>query len=327
MNKSAIKNFAIWARNKLIADVSYKAGLVGVTENGIDEPLPQSAKDAQFFDIGSRDPYKIPGTAIIQRGRLVEKIREREKRSGYETAYKAIIEEVAYTWFNRIIALRFMEVNDYLPSGVRVLSGTDGKAEPDIVTNPFDTDLPFTQAEKEYIITCKTDNRLDELFRMLVIKQCNALNKVLPELFEEIGDYAELLLNISFTDNGGVVRRLVSGDGKEKITEDDFKEAAQIIGWMYQYYNTEPKDETFALLKKNVKITKERIPAATQLFTPDWIVRYMVENSLGRIFISYQLSVFRARRSASRKKKKQPNQWAGSIICRKRSKRLRFATG
>ena len=196
-----------------------------------------------------------------------------------------MIEETAYTWFNRLIAIRFMEVNDYLPSGVRVLSSeTEGKNEPDMVTNPFDTDLDFTEAERSAVVQFKTENQLDRLFRMLFIKQCNKLNEILPELFEKTEDYTELLLNISFTDAEGVVAKLVSD-----IEEDDFnveKEGQiEIIGWLYQYYNSEPKDEVFALLKKNVKITKERIPAATQLFTPHWIVRYMVENSLGRLWL------------------------------------------
>lgn len=280
MNKSAIKSFAIWARNKLIADIGYKAGLLGVTDRGIKAPLPQSTKDAQYFDIGSREPYRITGAAIAQRKALADRIGGRAEQGGYADAYRAVIEEVAYTWFNRLVAIRFMEVNDYLPSRVRVLSSATGKAEPDIVTTPFETDLEFTAAERERVAACKDGNRLDELFQMLFIKQCNALNAILPELFEEIGDYTELLLNVSFADKDGIVWALTNG-----IDEEDFKEAVEIIGWMYQYYNTEPKDETFALMKKNVKITKDRIPAATQLFTPDWIVRYMVENSLGRLWL------------------------------------------
>lgn len=279
MNKSAIKNFAIWARNKLIADISYKAGLLGITEKEIQNPI-RLAEGMQGFHIGSSEPYRITGAAIAQRKALANKICGLARQRDYTTAYKSVIEEVAYTWFNRLIAIRFMEANDYLPSGVRVLSSVSGKAEPDIVTTPFNTDLDFTAAEREYIIACKADNKLDELFRMLFIKQCNALNALLPELFEKTDDYTELLLNISFTDKDGVVWHLV-----KDIKEDDFQEAVEIIGWMYQYYNTEPKDETFTLLKKNVKITKERIPAATQLFTPDWIVRYMVENSLGRLWL------------------------------------------
>jgi len=284
MNKTAIKNFAIWARNKLIADITYKAGLLGISEKEIKSPLPQSTQDVQFFDIGTKEPYSISGIEIKQRGKLATAIDKKAQQSDYQTAYKMVIEEVAYTWFNRLIAVRFMEVNDYLPSRIRVLSSESaGKNEPDLVTNPFDTDLDFTPYEKDRIVQLKNDNQLDELFRMLFIKQCNALNSILPNLFEKTCDYTELLLNVAFTDKDGVVYHLV-----HDISEDDFnvsKEGqVEIIGWLYQYYNTEPKDETFALLKKNVKITKERIPAATQLFTPDWIVRYMVENSLGRLW-------------------------------------------
>jgi len=285
MNKTAIKNFAIWARKKLIADITYKAGLLGITEKGIGNPLPQSTKDVQFFDIGAMEPYSIKDVEIEQRKHLVDIIQQKEKQSDYKTAYHSVIEEVAYTWFNRLIAVRFMEVNDYLPSRIRVLSSeSSSKIEPDLVTSPFDADLDYTPFEKNNIIQMKNENKLDELFRMLFIKQCNALNAILPELFEKTNDYTELLMNVSFTNKDGVVYRLI-----HDIPEDDFnveKEGqVEIIGWLYQYYNTEPKDETFALLKKNVKITKERIPAATQLFTPDWIVRYMVENSLGRLWL------------------------------------------
>ncbi len=281
MNKTVIKNFAIWARRKLISEMTYKAGLVGRTEKGIKEPLPMSTANIQFFDIGTGRPKEISNHEIKQRKALVDKIREKESTSDYKTAFQYVIEEVAYTWFNRLIAIRFMEVNGYLPSGVRVLSSeTAGKAEPDMVTTPFETDMDFTPYEKDRIIQLKDENKLDELFRMLFIKQCNKLNEILPELFEKTADYTELLLTISFTHGDGIVSHLVND-----IKEKDFTEAVEIIGWLYQYYNTEPKDEVFALLKKNVKITKERIPAATQLFTPDWIVRYMVENSLGRLWI------------------------------------------
>lgn len=285
MNKTAIKNFAIWARNKLIAEIRYKAGLLGITEKEIKSPLPQSTQTVQFFDIGTKEPYSITSVAIEQRKKLAEEIQRKASQTDYKTAYKNLVEEVAYTWFNRLIAVRFMEVNDYLPTHIRVLSSeSNNKSEPDLVTNPMDADLEYTPYEKDRIMQLKNDNQLDELFRMLFIKQCNALNAILPGLFEKTNDFTELLLNVSFTDQDGVVYHLV-----HDISEDDFnvsKEGqVEIIGWMYQYYNTEPKDETFALLKKNVKITKERIPAATQLFTPDWIVRYMVENSLGRLWI------------------------------------------
>jgi hypothetical protein len=292
MNKTAIKNFAVWARNKLIADISYKAGLMGISEDGIKAALPQSTKDMEFYDIGTKEPYVINGEAVRQRKRLAELINQRAAMSDYKTAYRAVIEEVAYTWFNRLIAIRFMEVNDYLPSRIRALSSESGnKQEPDLVTTPFDAELELSDYEKSEIVRLKNENLVDECFRMLFVKQCNALNEVLPMLFENTADYSELLLNVSVTDQDGVVYHLV-----HDIPEDDFNISkigedgkptgqVEIIGWLYQYYNTEPKDEAFALLKKNVKITKERIPAATQLFTPDWIVRYMVENSLGRLWL------------------------------------------
>lgn len=281
MNKTAIKNFAIWARNKLIADICYRAGLMGITEKGIADPLPQSTLDAQFYDIGAAEPYLVAGEAIKQRRQLVSAIREKEADTDYATAYQYIMEEVAYTWFNRLIAVRFMEVNDYLPSHLRVLSSESGKVEPDLVTTPFDADLPFTAEEEAQIIQWKQDNKLDELFRFLFIKQCNALNEILPGLFEKTTDYTEVLLNLSVVDQEGVVYKLT-----HDIPEKDFNieqgGQVEIIGWLYQYYNTEPKAAAFA---KNGKITKEEIPAVTQLFTPDWIVRFMVENSLGRLWV------------------------------------------
>lgn len=286
MNKTAIKNFAVWARQKLISDITYKAGMLGITGDGIADKLPHSTPDLEFYDIGTKDYAEVSGKEIKQRNALVNAIRKKEKENGdYKSAFGYVVEEVAYTWFNRLIAIRFMEVNDYLPSGVRVLSSENkAKKEPDLVTTPFDTDLEFTSYEQDRIIQLKDDNKLDELFRMLFIKQCNKLHDVLPELFEKTDDYSELLLTVSFTDSDGVLYHLV-----HDIDEDDFnveKEGqVQIIGWLYQFYNTELKDDTFAQLKKKVKITKERIPAATQLFTPDWIVRYMVENSLGRLWL------------------------------------------
>ena len=281
MNKTAIKNFAIWARNKLIADICYRAGLMGITEKGIADPLPQSTLDAQFYDIGAAEPYLVAGEAIKQRRQLVSAIREKEADTDYATAYQYIMEEVAYTWFNRLIAVRFMEVNDYLPSHLRVLSSESGKVEPDLVTTPFDAELPFTAEEEAQIIQWKQDNKLDELFRFLFIKQCNVLNEILPGLFEKTTDYTEVLLNLSVVDQEGVVYKLT-----HDIPEKDFNieqgGQVEIIGWLYQYYNTEPKKAAF---EKNGKITKEEIPAVTQLFTPDWIVRYMVENSLGRLWV------------------------------------------
>lgn len=298
MDKTAIKNFSIWARNKLIADITYKAGLLGITEEGIKDALPQSTQDAEFYDIGTKEPYAIHGEEMKQRKELVSVIQKKASQLEYKEAYRNVIEEVAYTWFNRLIAIRFMEVNDYMPAHIRVLSSEsipskDGwtKLEPDLVTTPFDAEIEFTQQETEHIMQMKNDNQVDALFRFLFIKQCNALNAYLPKLFEKTSDYTELLLNVSVTDQDGIVYHLT-----HDIKENDFNISnigedgkptgqVEIIGWMYQYYNTEPKDETFALLKSNVKITKERIPAATQLFTPDWIVRYMVENSVGSLWL------------------------------------------
>lgn len=279
MNKTAIKNFAIWARRKLISEITYKAGTIGINEQGILQPLPISTDNVQFFDIGTGKPTEISNHEIEQRNDLMNRIKEKESTSDYKIAFQFVIEEVAYTWFNRLVAIRFMEANDYLPSRIRVLSSeTQGKSEPDMVTTPFDTDMEFSPYETDRIMQLKDENKLDELFRMLFIKQCNKLNEVLPELFEETSDYTEFLLNISFTDKDGIVSHLVND-----IDEEDFTEAVEIIGWLYQYYNEERKNEVINIYKGTIK--KDDIPAATQLFTTDWVVRYMVDNSLGRYWI------------------------------------------
>lgn len=280
MDKPAIKKFAVWARNKLIADTKYRAGLVGVTETAVAEPLPQSNETVQFFDVGLPQPYRIEGDAVTQRQRFVAELnKETAKQGSYTAAYQTVVDKVAYTWFNRLIAVRYMEVNDLLPSRTRVLSSADGRAEPQIVTSPFDAVLDYSSAEQQQIVNLKNDNKLDEAFRLLFLKQCAALGDCLPRLFEQVDDYMPLLLALSFTDKDGVVCHLVND-----IPESDWQDAVQIVGWLYQYYNTEPKEQVFANLKKNIKISAENIPAATQLFTPDWIVRYMVENSLGRLW-------------------------------------------
>lgn len=283
MNKNAIKNFSIWARRKLIADVAYRAGLMGITPEGIAKPLPQSTQTTEFYDIGTKDPYILTGDAISQRRRLVDTIRRKERDTNYATAYKYILEEVAYTWFNRLIAIRFMEVNDYLPSHVRVLSSESGKLEPDLVTKPFDTDLVFSSEETEEIRRLHEAGDVDALFQLLFIKQCNALHEILPRLFERTSDVTELLFRVSVVDPEGVVYKLVHDIPEEEFNIEQGGQV-EIIGWLYQYYNTEPKNEAFA---KNGKISKEEIPAVTQLFTPDWIVRYMVENSLGRLWLDH----------------------------------------
>ncbi|MCD8362904.1 MAG: BREX-1 system adenine-specific DNA-methyltransferase PglX [Lachnospiraceae bacterium] len=285
MNKTAIKNFSIWARKKLLDDISYLAMLKGVSAEGIAVPLPQSTGDLQFFDIGTRDYAQVAGKEIAQRNALVERIRSRERGSDYRSAFDAVMEEIAYTWFNRLVAIRFMEVNDYLPSRVRVLSSENPtKNEPDMVTNPFDTDMEFTEAEQETILRLKDESRLDELFRILFRKQCNKLNEILPEMFERVNDYTELLLNISFTDRDGIVWHLV-----HDIEEEDFDVErggqVEIIGWLYQYYNTELNEQVYDGNMSKSRISKELLPAATTIYTPDWAVQYMVQNSLGRLWL------------------------------------------
>ncbi len=291
MNKTAIKNFSIWARNKLIEDITYRAGLIGVSEKGIAQPLSQSTKDLQFFDIGTKDYAQVAGKEIEQRNGLVKAIKEKERDLKYADAFKAVIEEIAYTWFNRLVAIRFMEVNDYLPSCVRVLSSENpAKNEPDFVTTPFDTDLEFTSAEQDRIMQLKDQNKLDELFRMLFIKQCNKLNEILPEMFEQTSDYTELLLSISFTDNDGIVYHLT-----HDIPEQDFNVESkdengnsigqvEIIGWLYQYYNTALNEQVYDGKLSKSRIPKELLPAATTIYTPDWAIQYMVQNSLGKLW-------------------------------------------
>lgn len=285
MNKTAIKNFSIWARNALMDQVRTQMRLLGITEERIAEPLPQSAGHTQFFDIGTDQPYQIDGKAVDQRAHLVDHLRaqEKEEEGGYASAYEHVVEEAAYTWFNRLIAVRFMEVNGYLPWHVRVLSSESaGKIEPDLVSEPFsaDGDIEMTDEEKREILAMMEAQDADGLFSAMFLKACNALNKVLPKLFEKSADWTELLLNLSFVDRDGVVWHLV-----HDIPEEDFNVQQdgqiEILGWMFQFYNTEPKAEAYA---KKGRFTKHEIPIVTEQFTPHWIVRYMVENSLGRLW-------------------------------------------
>lgn len=263
MNKSAIKNFAMRARNKLMAAVEQKAFEIGVTRSGI--------KDIETFQGGFRVNDKVfKASEVEQRKKLIQKIREK--------GFDQVIEKVAHTWFNRFIALRFMEVNEYLPIGVKILSSTDTKkTEPDIIREALNIELDI---DKNIVYQYQDKNDTEGLFKYLLIKQCNELSKIMPVMFEEIEDYTELLLPDHLLTEGSVIRDLV-----ESIEEEDFKEQVEIIGWLYQYYISEKKDEVFESLKKNVKISKENIPVATQLFTPGWIVKYMVENSLGRLWL------------------------------------------
>lgn len=295
MNKNAIKKFAIEARKKLIDSVTDKAGMLGITEKSCSEPITKGA-DFEVYQTVAGTEVTLNKRQCEQRRRLVSQIESR--------GFEAVVEEVAYTWFNRICAIRFMEVNDYLPNRVRVLSSEkEGKMEPDLVTQAPDVDLDLTAQEKEKIINWKmsgTSEDTDKLYCKLFLKQCHQLHNILPGLFEADSDYMELLFGISYTNKDDVIYMLVNQE--TGIPEADFNVSTldeegnptgqvEIIGWLYQYYNTELKDDTFAKLKKNVKITKERIPSATQLFTPDWIVRYMVENSVGRIWIEHLRAV------------------------------------
>ncbi|WP_343336883.1 hypothetical protein TPELB_20030 [Terrisporobacter petrolearius] len=269
MDKTAIKNFAISARRKLIENVSQKAYGLGISDKEIKEI--EEVPDGSRLEINNNYVY-LNHKDVENREKLIEQI----EAKGYEQ----VIEEVAYTWFNRIIAIRFMEANDYLPSGVRVLSSEESsKTEPDAVTQAHDL-IDELDLNRDTVYKFQDNKDSEGLFKYILIKQCNALGKIMPVMFEKIEDYTELLLPDNLLVEGSVVRDLVSN-----ISEEDFREQVEIIGWLYQYYISEKKDQVFADLKKNKKITKENIPAATQLFTPDWIVKYMVENSLGRLWL------------------------------------------
>ena len=262
MDKNAIKKYAVWARRELIEKVSQKAMQYGIEDGKELDPKLESINGTLLTD----DEKK-------QRQALIRKINE--------NGYAQMMEEVAYTWFNRFIALRFMEVNGYLPSHVRVFTDEAGEFKPQIMSEALHLELKGLDMEKVYEL--KNDNRDDDLFKYLLITQCNDLSDIFPKMFQKIADYTELLLPDYLLREGSVIEQMVNQ--KDGIPEADWQDQVQIIGWLYQYYNTEPKDKVFADLKKNIKITKETIPAATQLFTPDWIVRYMVENSLGRLWL------------------------------------------
>lgn len=259
MDKNAIKKFAVWARNELIERVSKKAMVYGISENEVIDPNADSVNG-----------IVLTAAQKKERQALIELI--------FAKGYQQVMEEVAYTWFNRFCALRFMEVNNYLPSLVRVFTNNKNEFRPQILTEALEVDLEGLDKAKLYEL--KEANADEELYKYLLITQCNALNKELPKMFQKIDDYTELLFPDNLLREGSVVEQMI-----KLIPEEDWKDAVQIIGWLYQYYNIEPKNAVFANLKKNIKISKKDIPAATQLFTPDWIVRYMVENSLGRMWV------------------------------------------
>lgn len=261
MDKKAIEKFAVWARRELMDCVARRAARFGVTED------PQT----HVPGLASVGGTVFSSVEAAQRDALVARIREK--------GFTQVVEEAAYTWFNRFCALRFMEVNAYLPSRVRVFSNAANEFKPQVLAEALA--LPLPQETRTRLLELKQQGAPDEdVFKLLLIWQCNDLGSCLPGMFERIGDYTELLFPDHVLREGSVLAHLVAD-----IPEEDWREAVQIIGWLYQYYNTEPKAAVFAGLKKNVKITKDTIPAATQLFTPDWIVRYMVENSLGRLWL------------------------------------------
>ena len=256
MNKSAIKKFAVQARNQLIEEIDQKAYEIGVEKDKIHSLENNAQIHGRTLNL----------TEINQRNKLIEEI----KQKGYEQ----VIDEVAYTWFNRFIALRFMEVNGYLPTGVKVLSSkTEGKIEPDIIQEALNIDLDI---EAETVHQYEDNSDTNGLYRYLLIKQCNSLNDIMPFIFEKIADYTEILLPNDLLKEDSVIRNLV-----ENIDNEDWQDV-EIIGWIYQFYISEKKDEIFSSKKK---IKKDEIPASTQLFTNDWIVKYMVENSLGRYWL------------------------------------------
>lgn len=262
MHKTELKNFAISARRELIEKVALRAKLFGIDEkNGlkIEEKFGQLIVNGETYPLYWRLAFQSLARQLEIKG------------------YQQLIEEVAYTWFNRIIAIRYMELHGYLPERVNVLSSSTGKVEPDILTEFESMDL---DVDKDQIKRLIREGDTEQAYRKLFIAQCNALHHILDFLFEKINDYTELLLPDYLLDSESIISKLVKNDA---LTES-FQEV-EVIGWLYQYYNTEPKEKVFVNLKKNKKIEKYDIPAATQLFTPKWIVQYMVENSLGQLWL------------------------------------------
>lgn len=257
MDKNAIKKYAVWARTELITRVSQRAEKYDITAEA----------DANASSVNG---VLLSDAEKKQRKALIEQVRQK--------GFDQVMEEVAYTWFNRFIALRFMEVNGYLPSHIRVFTDENNNFKPQILAEAIHLELDGLDMEKVYEM--KSNNENDELYKYLIITQCNELNKILPGMFQKISDYTELLFPDNVLREGSVLEQIVA-----MIPEDNWKDQVQIIGWLYQYYNIEPKEKVFNELKKKKKIGKYDIPAATQLFTPDWIVRYMVDNSLGRSWI------------------------------------------
>ncbi|MEH7502942.1 BREX-1 system adenine-specific DNA-methyltransferase PglX [Neobacillus drentensis] len=262
MNKTALKTFAINARKELLKKVEAKAMRIGITEDNIKKADIVSS-DAIFID-----GKQLAKEELIQRDKLIARINQ--------IGFKQVMEEVAYTWFNRFTALRYMEVNEYLPTDVRVLSSTNvDSSEPDMINEALSLDL---EIDKEYVYDLKLNNNSEELFKYLIIKHCNNLNRYLPFMFETIDDYTEILFPEGMLAKDSFIRQMTDTD---LINEDNWQKV-EVIGWLYQYYIAEEKDRVIQAKKK---YKTEEIPFATQLFTPDWIVRYMVQNSLGRYWL------------------------------------------
>ena len=310
MDKVALRNFAVNAKEKMEDDIKRKLELMGITEKGIGE---ETVKEDDYLKINGQE---FNEKEVEQRKKVIEVLKAREKDEGFKKCFNEFVEEIAYTWFNRIIAIRFMEVNDYIPDGIRILSSDrENDREPQIIREVFDTDLEFSNDEKNNVYKLKEENKIEELFKFLFIKKCNKLNEILPELFEEAEDYSELLLPISINDEEGILRKLVDEVGEENfkiknknnenknngiglaglynigisnnigISSDEKETGSQVevIGWLYQYYNEKKKNEIVGMNKGT--IAKEDIPIATQIFTTDWVVKYMVQNSLGKYWI------------------------------------------
>lgn len=263
MDKNAIKKYAVWARQQLIEKVTTKA-----IENAI--------CDGQDLDdsLSVINGKPIDEKTKKQRKALIKKIKEE--------GYTQVMEEVAYTWFNRFVAIRFMEVNGYLPSHVRVFSDESGAFRPQILAEAIHLELEGLDKEKVFQLQDEANN--DELFKYLLIVQCNALNEVLPYMFQKLEDYTELLLPDYLLREGSVIEKLVNEIPEDNFNIESDNGQVEIIGWMYQYYISEKHEEVVDPLHGKV-VAKEEVPAATQLFTTDWVVKYLIDNSVGRYWI------------------------------------------
>ena len=285
MDKNKIKKYAINARTELINAIKVKLATLGIDENEIQDKLSISTPDKEYY-VDDNEANALTGAQIGWRKDIIAELNRYGYQEDSKTAYKDFVEEVAYTWFNRIIAIRFMEINNYLPSRVRVLSSEEGRNEPDIINEAMEIgdDLGgYSNQEKELITTAlteKTPELMDNLYTMLFIKQCDALSEILPGLFEETSNYLKLLFTPHY--DRGVIKELVN-EIPEEYFDVEKEGQVQIIGWLYQYYNNAPHEEVVNMNGKAIQ--KDEIPAATQLFTPDWIVRYMVDNSLGKYYL------------------------------------------